>query len=232
MARIKAHQVIPAIVIAAATGIPAAATVEFLNQAPSPAGVGSVAAPPPTTSSPAPTTSSPAAPASGASGSTPSSHKASSPSAVSSIHLPPGLSGDGGGDGGGGDDGGGRFRRYRAPASTPRSSPSTTSSGAAPTGAATHAGALNGNFTGSAVNDPFGTVQTTITVSGGKITSVTASAPMGNQLSAAINQQAVPILRNETLQAQSASVNLVSGATLTSQAYIQSLQSALTQAHM
>jgi uncharacterized protein with FMN-binding domain len=49
-------------------------------------------------------------------------------------------------------------------------------------------------------------------------------------MSAAINSQAIPILKNETLQAQGANVNTVSGATYTSQAYIQSLQSATRQA--
>ncbi|HZT96565.1 MAG TPA: FMN-binding protein [Chloroflexota bacterium] len=87
----------------------------------------------------------------------------------------------------------------------------------------------SGIFKGSAVNDPFGIVQATIVLKNGKISAVNATAPMGNPMSAAINQQAVPLLRMETLQAQSAGVNIVSGATATSQAYIQSLQAALSQ---
>ena len=222
MARIKAHQIVPALVIAAGTAIPAAATVEFLNQSPSAAGVGGVALSSPSTSSTSSSsgTSTPAAP----SPTGPSTGK------IASIHLPAGLSSDGGGDGGGGDDGGGgRPPRLRATSSQPVPTPPIVPASKSTT---THGSALNGNFTGAAVNDPFGTVQAKITVAGGKITSISASAPMNSQLSAAINQQAVPILRNETLQAQSANVNLVSGATLTSQAYIQSLQSALTQAHL
>jgi uncharacterized protein with FMN-binding domain len=81
------------------------------------------------------------------------------------------------------------------------------------------------------INDPFGGVQATITVAGNRITNVSISAPQDNPRSASINQQAVPLLQQETLQAQSAQINLISGATLTSQAYAQSLQAALTQAH-
>jgi len=47
-----------------------------------------------------------------------------------------------------------------------------------------------------------------------------------------INAQAIPILKSETLQAQSASINGVSGATITSNAYVQSLQAALAKAHL
>lgn len=45
-----------------------------------------------------------------------------------------------------------------------------------------------------------------------------------------INNQAMPMLRSEAIQAQSANVDTVSGATMTSEAFIQSLQSALDQA--
>jgi uncharacterized protein with FMN-binding domain len=45
-----------------------------------------------------------------------------------------------------------------------------------------------------------------------------------------INQQAVPMLVSETTSAQSAQIDMVSGATYTSQGYAQSLQSALDQA--
>jgi hypothetical protein len=59
---------------------------------------------------------------------------------------------------------------------------------------------------------------------------VDISAPQNNPVSSSINGQAVPLLRQETLRAQSANVNMISGATITSQAYIQSLQAALAQA--
>jgi uncharacterized protein with FMN-binding domain len=80
------------------------------------------------------------------------------------------------------------------------------------------------------VDDPFGTVQATITVTGSKITNVSITAPQDNPRSAFINQQAVPLLQQETLQAQSATIDLISGATITSEAYIQSLQIALQTA--
>lgn len=83
---------------------------------------------------------------------------------------------------------------------------------------------------GPAVYDQYGAVQATITVSGKRITAVSITAPQNDPRSASINAQAVPLLRSETLQAQSAQVNLVSGATETSQAYIQSLQSAMSSA--
>lgn len=83
---------------------------------------------------------------------------------------------------------------------------------------------------GPVVDDQFGQVQATITVTGSKITNVSIIAPQDNPRSANINQQAVPMLQQETLQAQSANVNVISGATITSEAYIQSLQGALQSA--
>src|SRR5579872_90018 len=87
-------------------------------------------------------------------------------------------------------------------------------------------------YQGPVVSDPFGGVQATITITGNKIADVVISAPQDNPRSASINQQAVPLLRSETLQAQSAQINTISGATLTGQAYIQSLQAVLSQAHV
>jgi uncharacterized protein with FMN-binding domain len=82
--------------------------------------------------------------------------------------------------------------------------------------------------TGSAVSSQYGTVQVKVTKSGGRITAVkavtmTADSPRSQEIDA----QAEPLLRQEALQAQSASIDVVSGATYTSEAYIQSLQGAL-----
>ncbi len=82
------------------------------------------------------------------------------------------------------------------------------------------------------MDDQFGQVQARITVKAGKIIGVSITAPEGDPRSASINQQAIPYLRSETLQAQSANIDVISGATLTSEAYMQSLQSALTKAGM
>ncbi len=90
----------------------------------------------------------------------------------------------------------------------------------------------NGQYAGSIVTEQYGAVQATIVTTNGKITNVLISAPQDNPRSAGINQQAVPILKSETLQAQNASINGVSGATFTSNAYIQSLQAALAKAHL
>lgn len=106
--------------------------------------------------------------------------------------------------------------------------PSKSPAGAPPSASASSGGTQV--YRGPVINDPFGGVQATITVSGNRITDVTISAPQGDPHSAAINQQAVPLLRRETLQAQSAQVNTVSGATLTSSSYAQSLQAAVSQA--
>ena len=88
----------------------------------------------------------------------------------------------------------------------------------------------HGTYQGPAVQQPYGAVQAAVTISNGKIADVAISAPQNNSMSSSINGQAVPLLRQETLQAQSANVNVISGATLTSQAYSRSLQGALAQA--
>jgi uncharacterized protein with FMN-binding domain len=88
----------------------------------------------------------------------------------------------------------------------------------------------NGSYQGSVVSEQFGDVQAAVSVKGNRITDVSISAPMDNPRSASINQQAVPMLRSETLQVQSGQVTLISGATVTSEAYAQSLQSAIDQA--
>jgi len=84
---------------------------------------------------------------------------------------------------------------------------------------------------GTSVDTQYGPVQVQITVSGGRITKATAiEHPTGGQ-SGDINDAAVPQLVQETLAAQSAHIDAVSGATYTSQGYTQSLQAALDAAH-
>jgi uncharacterized protein with FMN-binding domain len=88
-------------------------------------------------------------------------------------------------------------------------------------------------YTGSAVSTRYGPVQVQITVANGKITNTSATAlPTSRLRDQQINATAVPILNQETLQAQSAHIDMVSGATYTSQGYIRSLQSALDQAKL
>jgi uncharacterized protein with FMN-binding domain len=104
-------------------------------------------------------------------------------------------------------------------------SPSASSSSSSSTGAKT--------YTGSVAQTRWGPVQVAITVSGGKITNVAVPVyPNENGRDQEINAQALPILTQETLQAQSANIDAVSGATVTSNGYLESLQSALDAAHL
>lgn len=83
---------------------------------------------------------------------------------------------------------------------------------------------------GSVIQTRWGPVQVQLTVTGKKITAVSVlQYPTGGR-SDEINNQALPILVNETMTSQSASIDMVSGATYTSTGYVQSLQSALDQA--
>ncbi|HYN29925.1 MAG TPA: FMN-binding protein [Dermatophilaceae bacterium] len=79
----------------------------------------------------------------------------------------------------------------------------------------------------------YGDVQVRITVQNGAITAADVTqVPWSNEEDQAINSQAVPVLNSEVVQAQSASIDMVSGATFTSQAYLQSLQSAIDKANL
>jgi uncharacterized protein with FMN-binding domain len=85
---------------------------------------------------------------------------------------------------------------------------------------------------GSVVDTQYGPVQVEITVRGGRITKAHAlQHPSGGGETDQINSYAVPQLGQETLAAQSAHIDTVSGATFTSDGYRQSLQSALDAAH-
>jgi uncharacterized protein with FMN-binding domain len=85
---------------------------------------------------------------------------------------------------------------------------------------------------GPGVTMRWGTVRVTLKVTGRKIVGLGVSYPTERQRSVFINQQAVPLLKAEVLRAQSARINLVGGATLTSEAFDQSLQAALHAAHL
>ena len=90
---------------------------------------------------------------------------------------------------------------------------------------------VSGTFTGSVVNVQYGNVQVKITVENGKITDAQAlQAPSGRN--DRWTQMALPILREQTLQAQSAKINGASGASFTSYGWYTSLVSALAKAGM
>ena len=122
-----------------------------------------------------------------------------------------------------------------AGAATPSASASTSPSASAAASAAKTAsagsGVKNGTFTGTAESNPFGDVQVQAVISGGKLTNVVVlQVPDRGGYEDQIVQVAVPELKSEALSAQSANIDVVSGATYTSQGYAESLQSALDQA--
>jgi uncharacterized protein with FMN-binding domain len=112
------------------------------------------------------------------------------------------------------------------------SSPSTSSSSTAPSTAPTTASAYkDGTYTGSVDNAFYGNVQVSATIAGGKITAVNfLQYPDENPNSIYVNTTAIPYLKQEAIKAQSSNVSVVSGATFTSQAFMQSLANALGQA--
>ncbi|KRC47069.1 FMN-binding protein [Leifsonia sp. Root227] len=107
-------------------------------------------------------------------------------------------------------------------ASTP--SPSATSTPSTATASATKV------ITGSTVDTRYGPIQLQVTFSGSTITAITAlQTPNQDRRSVSINEQAVPMLTQEAMSSQSAKIDTISGATYTSEGYIQSLQSAIDQ---
>jgi uncharacterized protein with FMN-binding domain len=126
---------------------------------------------------------------------------------------------------------------------SPAASPASQAAGSAPTATAAPAASpapaagsggtplANGTVTGPVVQTQFGPVQVQVTIANGKITDVTAlQLPSDRQRSAYISGIVGPMLQGEALTAQSAQIDLISGATYTSDAYAQSLQAALDQA--
>ena len=114
---------------------------------------------------------------------------------------------------------------------TPRGAAATPAASAAPAAGSGGTALANGTVTGPVVQTRFGSVQVQVTIAGGKITDVTAlQLPSDRQRSAEISGIAGPMLHSEALAAQSAQIDLISGATYTSDAYAQSLQAALDQA--
>ncbi|GAA4530103.1 FMN-binding protein [Amycolatopsis samaneae] len=104
--------------------------------------------------------------------------------------------------------------------------PVTTTTAAAPSTSAAPNGSASADAAtvqGSAEDSEFGTVQVRVSFSGKRITDVQlAQAPDSGR-----GRRAIPLLREEALQAQSAHIDTVSGATMTSESYIRSLQAAL-----
>ncbi|MGW4939971.1 FMN-binding protein [Actinoplanes sp. NPDC004185] len=124
------------------------------------------------------------------------------------------------------------------PAASGNKKPSSKKPAAKPTenadeedasGEAGGSGLKNGIFKGAAAKNPYGTIQVSIKISGGKITAADATYPVTGD-SATINPPAIASLKQSTLKAQSADVDAVSGATFTSESYVKSLQAAIDEA--
>ncbi len=89
----------------------------------------------------------------------------------------------------------------------------------------------DGKYTGISADAYYGNVQVQVTILNGKITDVIfLDYPQDRRNSIVINNEAMPYLKQETIQAQSANIDIVSGATATSEAFQQSLASALAKA--
>jgi uncharacterized protein with FMN-binding domain len=134
------------------------------------------------------------------------------------------------------------FKAHALPATLPtppagisQTTSTTTGSSSAPTSTAnstspTASGATT-TVTGSAAQTKYGPVQVQLTVTNGQITAVDAVVyPTSSSRDRQINARAIPQLDQEALTAQSAKIDMVSGATYTSTGYRTSLQSALDQA--
>ncbi|QGF23659.1 FMN-binding protein [Raineyella fluvialis] len=103
---------------------------------------------------------------------------------------------------------------------------STGSSSGAPTTAASGT-----SYSGSAYQSPYGPMQVSITVSGTKITGIQwTQVPLSDGHSYRINSYAAPLLVEQAMAAQSATIDGVSGATYTTQGFRTSLQSAIKKA--
>ena len=125
-----------------------------------------------------------------------------------------------------------------ASGTTGTSGSSSTGTGTSTSGTSSSSGATtstsglkDGTYTGTSEQTRFGDVQVKVTISGGKITDVTAlHLTDAEGRSVQISNYAAPILRQEVLASQSAKVSNVNGATYTTDGYLSSVQSALDQA--
>ncbi|MBT1164383.1 FMN-binding protein [Bifidobacterium felsineum] len=94
---------------------------------------------------------------------------------------------------------------------------------------ASDSGLADGTYTGVATQNQYGEVQLQITISGGKITTITTLKAPSTGRSQQVNAQAIPALTERAITAQSSEIQFVSGATETSTAFVNSLQDAINQ---
>ena len=120
------------------------------------------------------------------------------------------------------------------PTDTPTPVPSSSSANPPPTATPTpkpRGQYKDGSYTGSVQDAFYGNIQVQAVISSGKISNVNfLQFPNDNRTSQYINSQADPMLAQEAIQKQSANVDIVSGASASSQAFQASLADALSQA--
>lgn len=119
------------------------------------------------------------------------------------------------------------------PPTTTSSTGTTTSSASGPTPTTPQQTGQykDGEYTGNVADAFYGNIQVKAIISGGRLTDVQfLQYPNDRPTSVTINEQAMPFLKTEAISAQNAEVNTISGATDTSEAFRQSLSSALSQA--
>ncbi|MCW2675956.1 MAG: hypothetical protein JWR70_996 [Modestobacter sp.] len=116
--------------------------------------------------------------------------------------------------------------------SAPSANSTSSSSGTSPsTSSSAGRAATSTTVTGDSASTRWGPVQVRLAVRNGTITDVSVvEYPSSNGKDKQINARALPILVQETLKAQNAQIDMVSGATVTSDGYLKSLQSALDKA--
>ncbi|MFH8385906.1 FMN-binding protein [Kitasatospora sp. NPDC018058] len=109
------------------------------------------------------------------------------------------------------------------------SSPAPSAPSASPAPASS--GGATRKVSGDTVNTRYGPVQVQVTLAGSRITTVdVVKYPTQDRRDREINSSALPMLNQEAISAQSAQIDVVSGATYTSDGYVRSLQSALDRA--
>src|SRR6478735_5809970 len=120
-----------------------------------------------------------------------------------------------------------------ASGSSGSSSGSSGSSGSSSAKPSSSSSSTAKTYSGDAIMTRYGNVQVQITVKDGKITAADVlQVPMNDRRDQMINSSAVPVYNQEAVSAQSAQIDVVSGATYTWDGYTQSLQSAIDQAHL
>ncbi|WP_049660509.1 FMN-binding protein [Kitasatospora sp. MY 5-36] len=128
------------------------------------------------------------------------------------------------GSGAGTGSGSGTGSDVSQPSNAPGSPAPSASASATGTGATR-------KVSGDTVNTRYGPVQVQVTLAGSRITAVdVVKYPNSERRDREINSSALPVLNQEAISAQSAAIDVVSGATYTSDGYVRSLQSALDRA--